>query len=81
MEDSMSEATVGDRFQIVIPAAERKKIGIRPRQKVKVQVREGRLIIEPLGSPQVRGLLNELRDGRDATDYVRYLRKEWEKRD
>jgi AbrB family looped-hinge helix DNA binding protein len=76
----MSEATVGDRYQIVIPAAERKKIAIRPRQKVRVQAKDGRLIIEPLGSPPVLGLLRELRDGQDAVDYVRELRKEWRNR-
>jgi AbrB family looped-hinge helix DNA binding protein len=73
----MSVATVGARYQIVIPLKERKHVGLKPNQKVQVSVEEDRIILEPIGNQQLRGLLSELRDKNDATSYVRKLRQEW----
>lgn len=76
----MSVATVGTRYQVVIPSPERRQLELKPNQKVHVSVEEGRIVIEPLGQYQARGLLREIRDGSDPVDYVRRLRKEWENR-
>ena len=76
----MSVATVGTRYQIVIPAKERKCVGLKPKQKVNVSVEEDRIILEPIGSQPVRGIMREMRDHIDATDYIRKIRQEWDGR-
>ena len=79
-EPNVSVATVGARYQVVIPSTERKQLELKPNQKVNVSVEEGRIIIEPLGSYKIRGLMREIRDGSDPVEYIRRLRKEWESR-
>lgn len=76
----MSIATVGTRYQVVIPASERRQMDLSPNQKVNVSVEEGRIIIEPLGRYKARGLMKEVRDGSDPVDYIRRLRREWNQR-
>ena len=76
----MSVATIGMRYQVVIPSREREKIGLKPHTQVRVEARCDHLIIQPLGGKWVRGIGSELRQGMDATDYVRRLRAEWERR-
>jgi len=74
----MSTATIGSRYQVVIPAAERRKIGLKPKDKVSVDVLENTIVIRPIDARHYRGLGEALRDGRDGVDYVRELRAEWE---
>ena len=76
----MTSATVGQRYQVVIPKAERQRLGIRPLSKVNVEARDGCLVIHPVTVQGVRGLGRELADATDATDYVRQLRREWDPR-
>lgn len=76
----MSTGTIGARFQVVIPSREREEIGLKPHTQVSVDVREDCIIVQPLGGRRARGIGAELRDGVDATDYVRMLRSEWEAR-
>ncbi len=44
----MSQATVGKRYQVVIPLKERQKLNIKPDTKVEVVAEGDRLIIYPL---------------------------------
>lgn len=74
----MSTATVGTRYQVVIPKREREQIGLRPHAKVIVDVSNGAVVIRPLPEQGWRGVGRELADGTDATDYVKKLRSEWE---
>lgn len=77
----MTTATVGSRYQIVIPRAERAKIGLKPAEKVEVHAQNGQLVITPArGRKSWYGIGRELHDGTDATDYVRKLREEWKSR-
>ena len=76
----MTMATVGERYQVVIPKAERKRLGLKPRSKVNVEVRDGCLILHPLTAEGIRGLGKDLADGSDPADYVRKLRAEWGER-
>jgi len=76
----MSVATVGARYQVVIPLKERRKAGLQPGQKVNVILEEGRIVLEPVGQPKLRGLLREAGAPYDAVDYVRKLRREWDER-
>lgn len=76
----MSRATVGRRYQVVIPLKERTQLGIRPNTKVEVVAEGDKLVLYPLSPPRLKGIGVEIADGTDATDYVRKLRKEWEKR-
>jgi AbrB family looped-hinge helix DNA binding protein len=78
--DHMTTATVGRRYQVVIPKAERQRLGLRPLSKVNVEAQGNCLILHPLTTAGVRGLGRELADAMDATDYVRQLRAEWGQR-
>jgi len=74
----MSTATIGARFQVVIPRREREQLGLTPHAKVSVEVSDGAVVIRPLPRDGWRGIGRELVDGTDATDYVARLRREWE---
>ncbi|MEI7901675.1 MAG: AbrB/MazE/SpoVT family DNA-binding domain-containing protein [bacterium] len=76
----MTSATVGRRFQVVIPKEERLRLGIKPMSRVNVEARKDCLVFFPVTNRGLRGLGASLADGTDATDYVRRLRKEWEQR-
>ena len=76
----MTQATVGKRYQVVIPLKERKKIGIKPNTRVDIVADGDRLIIYPLLPSKLKGIGRKAADGADATDYVNKLRQEWEQR-
>lgn len=73
----MTTATVGARYQIVIPRKERERMGLKPHAKVAVESRGDCLVIYPVSADALRGIGRELRDGTDATAYVKRLRREW----
>ena len=76
----MSMATVGSRYQVVIPRAARKLIPLRPHSKVNIEVRDNCLVIYPVNVARWRGIGKALANGKDADDYVRSLRSEWSRR-
>lgn len=76
----MSTATVGSRYQVVIPRAVRKQIPLRPHSKVNIEVRDYCLVVCPVSVAGRRGIGKALANGKDATDYVRTLRSEWSRR-
>ena len=76
----MTIATVGKRYQVVIPLKERKKLNIRPNSKVEVTAEDDKLVIYPISPTSFRGIGRDLSDGMDAADYVKKLRREWEDR-
>ena len=52
----MTTVTVSPKYQVVIPSEIRRKLGIRPGQKVEVLVYEGRLEFIPVrGMKEARG--------------------------
>jgi AbrB family looped-hinge helix DNA binding protein len=59
-------ATVSERGQISIPAAARKKLGIKPRQRVIVEVGENEIVIRPAKSVlELGGILRDHAKGLD----------------
>ena len=76
----MTQATVGKRYQVVIPLKERKNLEIRPNTKVDIVAEGDRLIIYPLLPSKLKGIGQKIADDIDATDYVSKLRREWEER-
>ena len=77
---NMTIATVGKRYQVVIPLKERKKLNIKPNSKVEVSAENDKLVIYPISPESFRGIGRDLSDEIDATDYVKKLRREWEER-
>ena len=77
---NMTIATVGKRYQVVIPLMERKKLNIKPNSKVEVTTEGDKLVIYPISPESFRGIGRDLSDEIDATDYVKKLRREWEER-
>ena len=63
-------------YQVVIPREERDRIGLKPHSKVAVEARGDHIVISRIDD-EIRGIGCALRDGTDATDYVRQLRNEW----
>lgn len=43
----MTLSTISDKGQITLPAKMRRKLGIKTRSKVEVQIREGEIVIRP----------------------------------
>ena len=76
----MSQATVGKRYQVVIPLKERQKLNIKPNTKVEVVAEGDRLIIYPLSPSHLRGIGKKTASEEDPTDYVSRLRSEWDRR-
>ena len=76
----MTIATIGKRYQVVIPLKERKKLNIKPNSKVEVTAENDKLVIYPILPASFRGIGRDLSDDIDATDYVKKLRREWEER-
>jgi AbrB family looped-hinge helix DNA binding protein len=76
----MTIATVGKRYQVVIPLKEREKLNLKPNSKVEVTIEGDKLVIYPISLALFRGIGRDLSDGKDATDYVQKLRREWEGR-
>jgi len=77
---NMTIATIGKRYQVVIPLRERKKLNIKPNSKVEVIAENDKLVIYPILPASFRGIGRDLSDDIDATDYVKKLRREWEER-
>ncbi len=73
----MSTATVGQRFQVVIPSAEREQLDIQPGDKVAVQVVGDHLEVRIIDARQLRGIGKSLKQEADPVNYVRELRAEW----
>jgi len=73
----MTTATIGSRFQVVIPSRERKLLGLKQHSKVLVEVKNDLIIVRPYRE-KLRGIGKALTDGQDATAYVKKLRNEWE---
>lgn len=61
--------TVSERGQISIPAAARRKLGIKPKSKVSVEVGEKEIVIKPVKSIlEVAGIFREYAKGK-TTDW------------
>jgi AbrB family looped-hinge helix DNA binding protein len=78
-EKRMTTATIGSKYQVVIPSRERKLLGLKPHSKVLVEAMNDFIIVRPYRK-KLRGIGKALANGQDATDYVKKLRKEWESR-
>ncbi|MBI4474138.1 MAG: AbrB/MazE/SpoVT family DNA-binding domain-containing protein [Acidobacteria bacterium] len=63
----METAYVTSKGQLVIPAALRKRYGIKPGTKVRFIERGGEIIIQPVTKEFIRNLRGILRGGKSAT--------------
>jgi len=61
----MTTVSVSERGQISIPASARKRLGIRPKSKVSVEVRDNEIVIKPVRSiSEVAGIFREYAKGK-----------------
>ena len=61
----MTIATISNRGQITLPASARKRLGIRPRSKLEVEVRDGEIVLRPLRTiKDVKGIFHEYTKGK-----------------
>ncbi len=72
---------VGPKYQVVIPKELRKKLRIKPKDKVLIEEIEGMVIVIP--KPKsftgfLKGLGKEVWEGEDAIDYVKRERRSWD---
>jgi AbrB family looped-hinge helix DNA binding protein len=73
----MSAATIGSRFQVVIPKEQRERLGLKPNTQVNVEACGDGVMIFPVRYSNLRGLGKELSADEDPADYVARLRSEW----
>jgi len=76
----MTEATIGARYQVVIPKNERRRLKLKPGLKVDVHAEKDRIVIYPVANQNWRGIGKDIADGVDASDYIKRLREEWGER-
>ena len=63
----MKIASVSERGQISIPAPMRKKLGIKPKSRVSVEVGDNEIVIRPMKSiSDVEGIFRKYGEGRNA---------------
>ena len=79
----MLSTKVSTKHQISLPSEARKKLGIRPGDRLTVEVVEDALVLRiraPRPSDRLRGVARGYYGGEDAVAYVRNLRDEFEGR-
>ena len=76
----MKTATVGERFQVVIPKDIRRMLGIKPHSKLLVRIAGDSIVLTPGNAAAMRGIGSQLPKLEKPEDYIRKLRREWESR-
>ncbi|MBI3459552.1 AbrB/MazE/SpoVT family DNA-binding domain-containing protein [Candidatus Acetothermia bacterium] len=79
---SSCKITISSKYQVVIPKAVRKALGLRPGDQLLVQLEDGKIVMRP--RPQsytkhLRGLHKNVWKGLEATEYVKRERESWER--
>jgi AbrB family looped-hinge helix DNA binding protein len=81
---SMLTVKVSRKHQIAVPATVRRQLGIRPGDRLGVEIDGTRIVLQlrPRGVlEELISLAPELWQGIEATDYLRDLRHEWSNRE
>ena len=73
----MNNATVGERYQVVIPKEIRGALDIKPHSKVVMRIVGDSIILTPGSATKLRGIGKSLPEEGKPEDYVRKLRNEW----
>lgn len=72
---------LSSRYQIVIPKQVREALGLRPGDRLLVEIEGNKVVLRPRPrsyAQHLRGLHKELWRGVDATEYVRKERESWD---
>jgi AbrB family looped-hinge helix DNA binding protein len=80
---SVLTVKVSRKHQIAVPASVRRQLGIRPGDRLGVEVDGKRIVLKPQPRDALEalvGLAPELWQGIEATDLLRELRDEWSHR-
>ena len=60
----MTIGHISNKGQITLPAGARRKLGIKPKAKVEIEVRDDEIVIRPLKTiREVRGIFRDLAQG------------------
>lgn len=63
----MITVQISDKGQITLPAAMRRKLGLGPKSRVDIRVRDGEIVIRPVRSiSELSGILQEYAKGRTS---------------
>ena len=63
----MSIVSISEKGQVTLPAGARRKLGIRPRSRVDIDVRGDEIVIRPVKSIRdVRGIFSECAQGKSV---------------
>ena len=77
----MQSVKVSDKFQIAVPAAVRRSLGIKRGDRLLVDVRGNQIVLrrEPADyAAELAGLHAEIWEGVDPNEYLRREREAWE---
>jgi AbrB family looped-hinge helix DNA binding protein len=78
----MLSVKVSTKHQIVVPSQARRALGIEPGDRLAVEIRAGSIVLTPRpprASQRLRGLGSAAWQGVDPVEYVRRLRREWDR--
>jgi AbrB family looped-hinge helix DNA binding protein len=80
----VTSVKVSKKNQIAVPAAARKQLGIRPGDRLEVEIEDSRLVLRPCRRSIVDELIElapEIWRGIDPDKYINDLRNEWSHRE
>ena len=79
MQKETFETTLTSKGQVVIGSTARKKLGLRPKQRLVGRVEKGKIVLEPLETPlELRGSLKKIARGKTTDELMREVKEGWE---
>ena len=79
MEKETFETTLTSKGQIVIGSRIRKKLGLKPQQKLVGRIQKNKIIIEPVETPiELGGSLRKMAKGRTTEELMKEIKSGWE---
>jgi bifunctional DNA-binding transcriptional regulator/antitoxin component of YhaV-PrlF toxin-antitoxin module len=78
MQEETFETTLTSKGQVIIGIKARKKLGLRPKQKLIGQVKGGEIVLKPVDTPLELGGTLKIARGRPTAEIMKELKKGWE---
>lgn len=77
-EEGVLKTTLTSKGQVVIGSKIRKELDLKPQQKFVERIERGRIILEPLETPEeLKGSLKKLARGQTTEEIMRGIKEGW----
>lgn len=78
-EEKTVRATLTSKGQIVIGSDIRRELGLEPHQKLLERIEGGRIILEPIETPEeLKGSLKDMAEGKNTDELMKEVKEGWE---